>query len=282
MLANNCSQHLFYGTEAETMPPDQPSLKTRLAHALFGDIIQTAVAEATAAISVRVDDAPGWNRLAPAGPHDRDFAEWYQDQEDALEAWRKNFSWSAASSPWPAPTSSVPGGGVTISSDHAYLQSFVAAFAAHPKNRLAERYGPICDELTRAGEIFPVLFTNRVDGMSYLRFVPATQIHHIETDPDDYETELAYLGTSQHRSNLEPKTLARRRQPRTPGKSATDGTLPARHAPLRRQPAHRRHPRRGRPRPHPPLGAAVLQLARRPRPPQPRPHPPAPARDRSD
>jgi len=26
-----------------------------------------------------------------AGSHDRDFAEWYQDQEDALEAWRKNF-----------------------------------------------------------------------------------------------------------------------------------------------------------------------------------------------
>jgi hypothetical protein len=57
---------------------------------LFGDMIQTAVAEATATIPVRVNDTPGWNRLAPAGPHDRDFAEWYQDQEDALEAWRKN------------------------------------------------------------------------------------------------------------------------------------------------------------------------------------------------
>jgi hypothetical protein len=74
------------------MHPHQPSLKTRLAHAVFGDIIQTAVAEAHRhPIPVRVDDTPGWNRLAPAGPHDRDFAEWYQDQEDALEAWRKNF-----------------------------------------------------------------------------------------------------------------------------------------------------------------------------------------------
>ncbi len=91
MLTNVCSQHLFYGTEAETMPPDQSTLKNRLAHALFGDIIQGAVAAATASVSVRVDDTPGWNRLAPAGPHDRDLAEWYQDQEDALEAWRKNF-----------------------------------------------------------------------------------------------------------------------------------------------------------------------------------------------
>jgi hypothetical protein len=39
----------------------------------------------------------------------------------------------------------------TLSSDHGYLQSFVAAFAAYPKNRLAKRYGPIFDELTRAG-----------------------------------------------------------------------------------------------------------------------------------
>jgi hypothetical protein len=85
MLKSTCSQHLFYGTEAETMPETQASLKACLAHALFGDVIRTAVAEATAAISVRVDDTPGWNRLAPAGPHDRDFAEWYQDQEDALK-----------------------------------------------------------------------------------------------------------------------------------------------------------------------------------------------------
>lgn len=82
----------------QTQPPSRPTLSTCLAHALLGDIIQRAVAEATVAtrtelsrsVSFRVEDAPGWNRLTPAGPHDRDFAEWYQDQQDALEAWRKN------------------------------------------------------------------------------------------------------------------------------------------------------------------------------------------------
>jgi hypothetical protein len=70
---------MVYGTEAETMPSDRPTLKTRLAHALLGDIIDHAVAGATVGartelsrtVSVRVDDTPGWNRLAPAGPHDR-------------------------------------------------------------------------------------------------------------------------------------------------------------------------------------------------------------------
>jgi hypothetical protein len=50
----------------------------------------------------------------------------------------------------------------------------------------------MCDELTRAGEIFPILFTNAADGMSYVRFVPASEIQAITTDPDDYEAELAY------------------------------------------------------------------------------------------
>ena len=34
------------------MPPDQPLRKARLAHALFGDIVQTTVAEATATVTV--------------------------------------------------------------------------------------------------------------------------------------------------------------------------------------------------------------------------------------
>jgi hypothetical protein len=71
------------------MPPDQQSLKPRLAHALFGDVIEAAV---TAAISARVAEDPGWHPLTPAGPHDHDYAGWLQDQTDALEAWRKNFA----------------------------------------------------------------------------------------------------------------------------------------------------------------------------------------------
>jgi hypothetical protein len=38
---------------------------------------------------------------------------------------------------------------------------------------MALRTLALCDELTRAGEVFPVLFTNRVDGMSYVRSISA-------------------------------------------------------------------------------------------------------------
>jgi len=64
-------------------------------------------------------------------------------------------------------------------------------------NRMNLRLPGMCDELTRSGELFPVLFTNPANGMTYIRFIPAKQIDKIDTDPEDYERELQYhrLGT---------------------------------------------------------------------------------------
>lgn len=176
----------------------QPTtLRARLGRALFGARSTPGHSEDLAAatpVSVRIADDPGWTPLHTPGPHDRDFSEWLQDQSDALEAWRKNFLVRRIVT---LTRSYVLGGGISLSSGHRAVQTFLSGFTTHPKNDLAARLGPICDELTRAGEIFPILFTNRADGMSTLRFLPASQIHAIETDPEDYETELAY-----HASNL--------------------------------------------------------------------------------
>jgi hypothetical protein len=138
----------------------------RLARLLFPGALNRAV---NAAISVRVDDTAGWTPLTQAGPHDRDFAEWLQDQTDALEAWRKNFLVRRLVA---LTRAYVLGGGLTLSSEHKWVDAFTQAFVAH--NKLDTRYAQICDELTRASELFPVLFTNRVDGMSTVRFVPAS------------------------------------------------------------------------------------------------------------
>ncbi len=173
-------------------PTSTPTLIDRLARALFAGPIERAT---TAALTVRIDDSPGWEQLTPAGPHDRDYSEWLQDQQDALEAWRKNFLIRRIVT---LTRSYVLGGGISISSDNKTIDTFIQAFINHPKNTLDKRYGQMCDELTRAGELFPLLFTNPIDGMSYVRFVPASEIIAIDTDPDDYETELGYRQRDQH------------------------------------------------------------------------------------
>ena len=176
------------------------TLRDRLARALFGDYIDDQIRQAASAVSVRIDDSPGWDRLSGGGPADRPWAEKYSDLEDTLEAWRKNFFVRRLVT---LTRSYAVSGGIAIASPLADAQSFIETFWYHPKNHINDRLGPICDELTRCGEVFPILFTNPVDGISYLRFVPAARINTIETDPDDYETELRY-GQIQEAS-AEPK-----------------------------------------------------------------------------
>jgi hypothetical protein len=169
---------------------DKPTFRQRIANYIFGDIIDQAAKDAAAAVSIRIDDSRGWDQIAGGtGPADRPWSEFATDLQDAHEAWRKNFLIRRIVN---LCTSYVVGNGITVTSKDPDVDEFIRTFWKHPKNRMAQRLGPMCNELTRAGELFPVLFTNKVDGMSYLRFVPASQILHLETDKEDYETELRY------------------------------------------------------------------------------------------
>ena len=193
------------------------SFRERIAHALFGDIIKKKLA----AVTVRVDDSPGWGPLAGGGPHDRTWGEVYQDLEDALEAWRKNFMIRRIVG---LSRAYVVGDGIHITSKQREVDSFIRVFWRHPKNRMARRLGPMCDELTRAGELFATLHTNPVDGISYVRFVPASQIRELETDKDDYEKELRYGEVQQFTTELKwwvspehPSAFPPNQQPGTVG-----------------------------------------------------------------
>lgn len=158
---------------------------------LFGSAIQKrldALAE-TAAVSSRVDDSRGWDSLSSAGPQDRGWSDRASDLDDALEAWRKNFMIRRITT---LITSYVVGNGITIGSALPDVDDFVQAFWSHRQNCVPRRLSPMCDELTRVGELFPVLHTNRVDGMSYIRFVPASRVRVIETAANDYEIEQRY------------------------------------------------------------------------------------------
>ncbi|MEN6479343.1 MAG: hypothetical protein ABFD20_06865 [Anaerolineales bacterium] len=69
---------------------------------------------------------------------------------------------------------------------------FAQRFWAHPLNHLETRVFDWCRELSRSGELFLVLSRNPVDGLSYVREVPALLIDAIEVDPNDRERELRY------------------------------------------------------------------------------------------
>lgn len=136
------------------------------------------------------DEGPWAGLLAGGGPADRLWYEVAQDLVDALEAWRRNFLIRQIVR---LTTAYVVGDGVKVSSPHPWVGPFVAAFWSHRQNKIADRLSAWCDELTRAGELFIALFTNPVDGMSYVRAVPASQIVKVETDAEDYEKETGYV-----------------------------------------------------------------------------------------
>lgn len=126
----------------------------------------------------------------PAAPNDRPWYALAQDLDDVLEAWRKNFLVRQIVR---LTTAYVVGDGITLNARHPYATNWLRSFWNHRQNRMPARLAAWCDELTRAGELFILLFPNPLDGMQYVRAVPARQIVAVETAPNDYETETAYL-----------------------------------------------------------------------------------------
>ena len=175
------------------------TLRDRIAAALFGSLIEAQVKDRLAAVSVRVDDSPGWTSHGQAGPSDRPWADRAQDLDDAFEAWQKNFLIRRIVT---LARSYIIGNGITITSKDPTIATFVDAFLNHPQNKIAQRLGPALNELLRTGELFPTLHTNRTDGMSYLRFVPSAGIREIKTADNDYELELEYGEQQKHATEL--------------------------------------------------------------------------------
>jgi len=156
----------------------------RLGRYLLGE----AAIQKLGSVSSQVDDSTGWSSLLHRG-HDRDSAEVQEMYEDALKAWRKN---PFAKRYIEATTDYVVGDSIKLSSEVESLQEFMTAFWNHPKNLIDLRLESMCEELTRAGDLFPALFRNDEDGMSYIRFVTKDDVVKIETQKNDWETENYY------------------------------------------------------------------------------------------
>jgi hypothetical protein len=160
-------------------------VRERVAQRLFGDVIEERVRAA-----VKVVDDRWWRQVdGAAGPQDKKWWDLRDDFEDALEAWRTNplaFRIVALT------TDYVVGNGIQVSSAVPYVEEFIGELWEHQQNKMRMRVYTWCDELTRVGDLFVVLFTNPADGMSYVRTIPAVKIDRIETDPEDLERELRY------------------------------------------------------------------------------------------
>jgi hypothetical protein len=114
------------------------------------------------------------------------------DREDILrqsiEAWRTN---PLARRIVGLTTQYVVGGGIGMDCKDKPTNRFLHAFWDHRQNHMAIRCMELCDELTRAGEIFLLISTDPA-GMSYVRAIPALNISEIQTAPNDIEQELSY------------------------------------------------------------------------------------------
>jgi hypothetical protein len=95
--------------------------------------------------------------------------------EQALEAWRTN---PLARRIVELTTQYVVGGGLRVRVDHTYTHDFMDTFWEHRLNQMGMKVYELCDELTRAGELFLAVSTDAA-GMSYVRAIPAPDIEEI-------------------------------------------------------------------------------------------------------
>lgn len=152
------------------------------------DRITNAAKALLGSVTVRVDDAPGWQSLNQSIA-DRPRSEVYEDLLDGLEAWRKSFLIRRIVG---LTRSYTTGGGIQITSKDPQVQQFITEFWNHPQNKLERKLGNISNHLVIDGELFPILFTNPVTGISYVRWRTARQISEVLTKENDYETETGY------------------------------------------------------------------------------------------
>ncbi len=141
-----------------------------------------------AVVTSQVDDSPGFHNLT-GRTQDYDPAMIQEIYADALVAWRKNpIAFRIVS----IITDYVVGDNIKMGSQNRTLNKFIYEFWNHQLNRMDLRLPSMSDELARAGDLFIILFTNPIDGMSYIRFITKDRIIKIITAENDWENELEY------------------------------------------------------------------------------------------
>ncbi len=160
------------------------SFKDDLLDRLFGGLIRARVAEATLA-----EEDRWWRSLTKAGEKDVTPTSLKDQLEQSLEAYRSN---PLAFRIIELTTDYVLGRGIALRAREPRVAEFVNRFWHHPENRMDARIYEMCTELSLAGELYVTFHTNPLDGMTYIRLVPASSIDEVTTDENDLENELGY------------------------------------------------------------------------------------------
>ncbi len=135
-------------------------------------------------MALKAVDDDHWRPITNQSPQARTWANIRSQLEEIAEACRTN---PLAARLVAMTTDFVIGQNAQISGDEWALR-----FWNDPRNLMDRRIYKLCSELSRSGELFLVLSRNPIDGMSYLREVPAILVDQIETDADDLEQEYRY------------------------------------------------------------------------------------------
>ncbi|NLE76895.1 MAG: hypothetical protein GX605_09105 [Chloroflexi bacterium] len=158
------------------------TLRTRLARALFPDVIHEAVGEALKAV-----DDPWWRRLGsqpPADPH----------PDSPLAAYREN---PLAFRLVHLMVDHVLGEGVSWPLGDAALAAWLPSWWEHPLNALDLRIRGWLTELVLTGDLFITLHP-RADGLTVVRALPSTAVDEIKANPQDLDDEWRFhqVGTA--------------------------------------------------------------------------------------
>lgn len=135
------------------------------------------------AIAPDLREGNHWQRLS--GGNHQTTTDPYQDYEDTLTAWLRN---PYAKRIIDLITDFTLGDGLTPAAP-GEVGRFVSRFWNHSENRMPLRLPDLMDELSRAGDLFLVLFRNPADGMSYVRPIPKSDVQDVITAPLDWEKE---------------------------------------------------------------------------------------------
>lgn len=90
-------------------------------------------------------------------------------------------------------TDFIIGEGLNVKCDHKFTQKFLSEWWTHPLNNFDEQIPAWSDELTRAGNLFFIITVNMMDGMTYVRSLPAEQVKDIACALNDVRQETAYI-----------------------------------------------------------------------------------------